>query len=159
MFVSNTSRESRNSIFKKLKEKGFGIFEKDLFTSPEIAISYLKKNNLKSPFLLIHDNLKPSFQEFILTSQNPSDYDSVVLGNLNNTTTYSEINFAFRVLRNLQIQKKTPILVSMGNNKVGILYSNSILKIMIMNYLFLLEDSFKHFHILFQILIQKYLCI
>jgi HAD superfamily hydrolase (TIGR01458 family) len=117
MFVTNTSREPNSVLFKNLKVCGFNSTEIRIFSSPEAAKHMLIKKTLKNPFLLIHPNLKVDFMEFSQDSKDESDYDSVVLGNLAETTTYQEINFAFRILRNCQKKGMIPEVISMGNNK------------------------------------------
>jgi HAD superfamily hydrolase (TIGR01458 family) len=118
LFVTNTSRDSKSLILKKLNELGIETDSKSIYTSPEATKNLLNTLKLKNPYFLTHENLKEEFTEFfsLEVSKNEKDYDCLVLGNLNSTTTFEEINFGFRVLKHLQ-KTSTPILIGMGSNK------------------------------------------
>lgn len=117
LFVTNTNRITKKELQETLENFGLKIELDRIFSSPETAKSILQKHKLSKPFLLVTENLKEEFIEFPQNSKDESFYDSLVLGNLSTKTTYEEINFGFRILRNLQKEKKVPVLISMGNNR------------------------------------------
>jgi HAD superfamily hydrolase (TIGR01458 family) len=111
-------RDSKSLILKKLNELGIETDLNSIYTSPEATKNLLSNLKLTNPYFLIHENLREEFTEFtpLEPFKNEQDYDCLVLGNLNSSTTFEEINFGFRVLKHLQ-KNATPILISMGCNK------------------------------------------
>ncbi len=106
-FITNTSRQSRQSIFNLLGSMGFDIPIKDIFTTSTATLSYLESHQLR-PHLLIHPGLVSEFAH--LTTDNPN---AVVLGDAGNDFSYDALNSAFRVL----MQGDQISFISMGYNR------------------------------------------
>lgn len=104
-YITNTTRNTRVSIVKKLAAMNLVIPENQLFTAPIAARSYIKKKKL-NPYLLIHPNLIPEFSEF-----DNNNYDSVLIGDAGLDFTYEKLNKAFRILF-----EGAPLL-AMGDNR------------------------------------------
>lgn len=104
-YVTNTTRNPKKAILKKLKDMGFDISADDLFTAPIAVHHYLIANNL-SPFLLIHPDLKQDFAD--LVNANPN---AVVIGDAAEGFSYESLNQAFRILMD------GALLIAMGKNQ------------------------------------------
>lgn len=106
-FITNTSRQSRQSIFNMLGSMGFNIAINDIFTASTATLSYLESHQLR-PHLLIHPELIPEYAH--ISTDQP---DTVVLGDAGINFTYTALNEAFRVL----MQNEQIPLISMGYNR------------------------------------------
>lgn len=105
LYVTNTTRQPRHKIWQQLVTMQFPIQEKDIFTAPMAAHTYLTSHSL-SPYLLVHPSLKPDFAD--LTGESP---DAVLVGDAASDFTYEHMNTAFRYLIN-----GAP-LIAMGKNR------------------------------------------
>jgi HAD superfamily hydrolase (TIGR01458 family) len=104
-YLTNTTRSTRRSLVDRLRRLGLSIEEKEVFSAPQAARQLLKQRELR-PFLLIHPDLLPEFDEF-----SKADPNAVVLGDAGAAVTYDRLNQAFRLIMN-----KAP-LISMGRNR------------------------------------------
>ncbi|XP_055311141.1 haloacid dehalogenase-like hydrolase domain-containing protein 2 isoform X2 [Sitodiplosis mosellana] len=114
-FVTNTTKESKETLLQRLHRIGFSSISKDdMFTSLSAAVQYVKTNDLK-PFYLLTEDAKKDFGE--QTTENSSaatmtttttaaatesnddgNENSVVVGLAPDKFVYETINEAFRVL-------------------------------------------------------------
>ena len=101
-FITNTSRQTRQSILNMLLSMGFDVSLEDIFTASTATLSYLQLHKLR-PHLLISE------YEYLTTE----DPNAVVLGDAGNNFTYSSLNEAFRILMQ---DEKIP-LIAMGYNR------------------------------------------
>ena len=106
-FITNTSRQTRQSILNMLLGMGFEISLDDIFTASTATHSYLKQHKLR-PHLLIHPELMPEYEH--ISTEIPN---AVVLGDAGNNFTYRSLNDAFRVL----MQDEETQLIAMGYNR------------------------------------------
>ncbi|WP_018140974.1 TIGR01458 family HAD-type hydrolase [Thioalkalivibrio sp. ALJ7] len=90
--ITNTTREPRSAIIRKLQQMGFDFAEDQLATAPSAIRSRLEADG-RRPLLLVHPDLEPEF--FDMT---PSDPDVVVLGDMGKDFDYAVLNRAFRLL-------------------------------------------------------------
>ena len=104
-FITNTTRNTRDDLLKKLSNKGLKIPREQLFTAPLAARQYIQDHKL-NPYLLIHPNLRHEFSDF-----NNQTFDSVLVGDAGSSFTYQTLNTAFRILLN-----ETKLL-AMGDNR------------------------------------------
>jgi HAD superfamily hydrolase (TIGR01458 family) len=104
-YLTNTTRSTRRSLVDRLRRLGLSIEEKEVFSAPQAARQLLKERDLR-PFLLVHPDLLPEFDDF-----SKADPNAVVLGDAGNALTYDRLNQAFRLIMN-----KAP-LISMGRNR------------------------------------------
>ncbi|GAA5967250.1 hypothetical protein JCM3765_001748 [Sporobolomyces pararoseus] len=90
-FVSNTSKESRSSLLKKMRTMELDVREEELFTSLSAVKDLVQRRGLRPLYLL-----SPSALEDFPTPSPP--FDSVVVGLAPNAFDYKQLNEAFRLL-------------------------------------------------------------
>ncbi|ORX93996.1 haloacid dehalogenase-like hydrolase domain-containing protein 2-like protein [Basidiobolus meristosporus CBS 931.73] len=92
-FCTNTTKESRGSLIRKLNQMGFDVSTEQVFTSLSAAKNLVKAQNLR-PLLLLE---KDALNEF---SDLPQDepYNAVVVGLSPSSFEYSKLNQAFRLV-------------------------------------------------------------
>lgn len=91
-FVTNTTKESQNVLYNRLKSIGFSIDKADIFTSLSAARKLIKEKSLR-PFLMVDQRAMEDFEG--LSSDNP---DSVVIGLAPDCFNYKDMNKAFKLL-------------------------------------------------------------
>lgn len=110
-FVTNTTSKPRSAIVEKLSALQISAAEKDILTPPIAATSWLKEHTPGPAALFVPEATK---QDFIGIDQLPSDAESgavaVVLGDIGDRWTFSELNRAFRLL----MEEPKPALVALG---------------------------------------------
>lgn len=99
-FVTNTTKESKETLLRRLHCIGFSsISRDDMFTSLSAAEKYVKSNNLK-PLYLLSEDAKKDFVEQMENVANTNDLhgdeNSVVVGLAPDKFVYETINKAFR---------------------------------------------------------------
>jgi HAD superfamily hydrolase (TIGR01458 family) len=94
-YITNTTRNTRQTILNRLTRMGFNINLEDVFTAPVAAKDYLKNNNY-DPFLLIHPNLEPEFADI----KQVKNINAVLVGDAAEGFNYQNMNNAFRILLN-----------------------------------------------------------
>lgn len=102
-FVTNTTKESKETLLNRLHRIGFSSITKDdMFTSLSAAVQFVKSNQLK-PFYLLSEDAKRDFianYESSATNNNNNevmgDEDSVVVGLAPDKFEYESMNKAFR---------------------------------------------------------------
>ncbi len=104
-YLTNTTRQTRDRIHRKLSNMGFTVPESAIYTAPQAVRAYLEEHDLR-PFLLIHPDLEPEFADLVRPSPN-----AVVLGDAGDAFTYQALNQAFRL-----VVSGAP-LIAMGNNR------------------------------------------
>jgi HAD superfamily hydrolase (TIGR01458 family) len=105
-YITNTTRKTSDAILQQLADMQFHIRPDELFTAPIAAKDYLKKHGLV-PYLLIHPNLEPEFNEY----DQRSDINAVLVGDAGDGFTYDKMNTAFRFIR------EGAALLAMGVNR------------------------------------------
>lgn len=93
-YVTNTSKESKASLHRKLVGAGLEVAESDLFTSLSAARSYVAGRSDLRPLLLMEDEAQQDFAG--LETENPN---CVVVGLAPSHFHYERINAAFRLLQ------------------------------------------------------------
>jgi len=104
-FLTNSSRNSRTQVQRRLKQMGLGIPREQIFTAPLAIRDHLERHGLR-PLLLVHPELECEFEG--LDRENP---DAVVLGDAGAAFTYARLNRAFRLLR------EGAVLLAVGQNR------------------------------------------
>jgi len=104
-YLTNTTRSTRRSLVDRLRRLGLTIDEQEVFSAPQAARQLLHERGLR-PFLLVHPDLLPEFEDFPM-----EDPNAVVLGDAGPALTYEGLNRAFRLL-----MEGGP-LISMGRNR------------------------------------------
>jgi len=108
-YLTNTTTNSRNSIFKKLNKMGLQLDIDDIFSPPIAVNDYLHKNNIKRIYLLANENLEPDFKNFILDDKNP---EAVILGDVYKNFNWESLNKAFELIANNEA-----MLIALHKNK------------------------------------------
>jgi len=104
-YLTNTTRSTRRLLVERLRRLGLTIEDKEVFSAPQAARQLLQQRGLR-PFLLVHPDLIPEFEEFSI-----ADPNAVVIGDAGTALTYDKLNQAFRLL-----MKDAPLIV-MGRNR------------------------------------------
>lgn len=91
-FVTNTSKESRQILFNRLKTLGFDLQIDEIFSSVWAARDHITKNKL-NPMLLVADKALDDFKDACTDAQ---ARDSVVIGLAPEHFCYNRLNEAFR---------------------------------------------------------------
>ncbi|XP_005994595.1 phospholysine phosphohistidine inorganic pyrophosphate phosphatase [Latimeria chalumnae] len=106
-FCTNESQATRTQFVAKLKHLGFDISVNEVFAPAPAACQILKEQGLR-PYLLVHDDLIPEFDQ--IDKSNPN---CVVIGDAADKFSYQNLNEAFMVL----IALKEPVLISLGKGR------------------------------------------
>jgi HAD superfamily hydrolase (TIGR01458 family) len=94
-FVTNTTMKSRKTLKQKLQSFGIEVVEKDIFTTVDAAVLYIRKSGKEKCHLLLMDDVREEFREFILDAENP---DFVVVGDLGEKLSFRTVNVGFQKL-------------------------------------------------------------
>lgn len=100
-FVTNTSKESRQVLFNRLKKLGFSLKIEEIFSSLWAARDYLTINKL-NPMLLVANE---ALEDFSGICSDTEPKDSVVIGLAPEQFQYSTLNDAFRYYNGLRSNK------------------------------------------------------
>ncbi|WP_457564217.1 TIGR01458 family HAD-type hydrolase [Caminibacter sp.] len=90
-FLSNSSRNTPHSIYKKLKNFGFDIEENEIFTALSAAKRFLEFNN-SSAFVIATDEAKEFFDNL------EGELNYVLICDAYKNFTYDNLNIGFRLL-------------------------------------------------------------
>ena len=91
-FLTNTTRTPKRAILDRLRIMGVHIADDELFTPAKATCNWLEQHR-RSPYLLVHPDLKEDFQG--LATHNDI---AVVIGDAGTSFTYDTLNAAFRQL-------------------------------------------------------------
>ncbi len=95
LLVTNTTRQSRITIWHHLKRAWFPIEEGDIFTAPLAASNWLKNKNAYEIHLMLAGSAVNDFKDFKITSYNPK---YVVIGDIGKDLTFDRLNTNFRLI-------------------------------------------------------------
>lgn len=104
-FVTNTSRKTGAAVYAELRQMGFEVERSQIHTAPSVLKRYVQQHGLR-PYLLIHDNLIPEFDDIDETHPN-----AVVICDAEYRFDYAHLDDAFQIL-----QTGAPLLV-VGTNR------------------------------------------
>ncbi|KAM4808768.1 haloacid dehalogenase-like hydrolase domain-containing protein 2 [Rhinophrynus dorsalis] len=90
-FVTNTTKECKRTLLKRLRELDFDIGEDEIFTSLTAARNLLEQKQVR-PLLLVDDSALPDFEGIATHSPN-----AVVIGLAPDHFNYETMNKAFRL--------------------------------------------------------------
>jgi phospholysine phosphohistidine inorganic pyrophosphate phosphatase len=100
LFLTNTTSKSRQELVTRLASFSIESKEQDFLTPPVAAKQWLKKNNLNNIALFVPENTKKEFSGFNFVSDENSNIDAVVIGDLGEQWTFDAMNQVFRILIN-----------------------------------------------------------
>ena len=92
-FVTNESARTRASLHGKLTRLGFELELEDILT-PAMAMMLIIREKKLRPHLLVHPNVMEDF-----AGVDVSDPNSVIMGDLAEHLTFTNLNEAFQVRR------------------------------------------------------------
>uniref|UniRef100_A0A1B0GDE4 Haloacid dehalogenase-like hydrolase domain-containing protein 2 n=2 Tax=Glossina TaxID=44049 RepID=A0A1B0GDE4_GLOMM len=94
-FVTNTTKESRQTLLNRLLTIGFQLQKEEIYSSLSAAVSYVNKNNL-NPYYLVSKDARTDFPD----NDDKRPLDSVVVGLAPDEFYYENLNKAFNILLN-----------------------------------------------------------
>lgn len=92
LFVSNTSRQTRDALVARLSRAGLALPPEEVFTAPLAGRRLLEARGLR-PLLLVHPELLPEFEGLERDAPN-----AVFLADAGEHFRYASLNAAFRLL-------------------------------------------------------------
>ncbi|NTW72063.1 MAG: HAD-IIA family hydrolase [Eubacteriaceae bacterium] len=101
IFLTNNSSKNKEAYIQKLNKMGINALDKDIFTSGDATIYYLKKyTKFKNIFLLGTPSLEEAFIEagFNVIKERSADIECVVMG-FDTTLTYEKLWIACDYIR------------------------------------------------------------
>jgi HAD superfamily hydrolase (TIGR01458 family) len=97
LLVTNTTRQSRITIWHHLKRAWFPVEESEIFTAPLAAVNWLRNKKVKEINLLISGSAVNDFKEFKITAYHP---EYIVIGDIGKELTFERLNYTFRLIMN-----------------------------------------------------------
>lgn len=95
LLTTNTTRQSRITIWHHLKRIGFPIKEIDIITAPIAAAHWLKKKGVYRINLMVSGSTLHDFKDFKITSHQPK---YVIIGDIGKDLTFERLNNTFRLI-------------------------------------------------------------
>ncbi len=75
-FVTNTTKESQNFLYNRLKTIGFDIKKEEIFSSLLAAKQFIKKSKL-NPYLMLESEAIEDFEDIIDSKQELNDNNGI----------------------------------------------------------------------------------
>jgi len=97
LLVTNTTRQSRITIWHHLKRAWFPVSESEIYTAPLAAVNWLRHKKVREINLLISGSAVNDFKEFKITAYNP---EYIVIGDIGKELTFDRLNSTFRLIMN-----------------------------------------------------------
>lgn len=94
-FLTNSTLKSRASCARLLREKGFTVFDHEVFTASYITATYLKFLHPRSCWIMLDGEGRDEFQDFEQDHENP---EYIVIGDNRSCFDFSHLNKALRLL-------------------------------------------------------------
>ena len=110
LFITNTTSRPRRKIVEKLSGFGFDISEQSILTPPIAACEWLSENVTGETALFIPSSTREDFNSIPILKQGKISVVAVVLGDIGEEWTFSELNRAFTFL----MEEPQPKLVALG---------------------------------------------
>ncbi|MCW8851268.1 MAG: TIGR01458 family HAD-type hydrolase [Gammaproteobacteria bacterium] len=100
LFLTNTTSKSRSELVHKLSAFAIETKIEDFLTPPVAAKQWLQSNALNRIALFVPESTGEEFSGFDLVSNENSDVDAVVVGDLGVQWTFERMNQVFRTMIN-----------------------------------------------------------
>ncbi len=94
-FLTNSTLKSRASCTRLLREKGFTVFDHEVFTASYITATYLKFLHPRSCWIMLDGEGRDEFQDFKQDYENP---EYIVIGDNRSCFDFDHLNKALRLL-------------------------------------------------------------
>lgn len=92
-FVTNTTKESSQTLYNRLIKIGFNLEKEEIFSSLTATVKYVESNKL-NPFYLVSEDARTDFPPEDINC----DLNAVVVGLAPNEFHYENLNKAFKYL-------------------------------------------------------------
>ncbi|XP_075145270.1 haloacid dehalogenase-like hydrolase domain-containing protein 2 [Haematobia irritans] len=92
-FVTNTTKESRQTLLNRLRDIGFKLEKEEIHSSLSAAVEYVKREKL-NPFYLVSKDARTDFPE----NDDQKPLDAVAVGLAPEEFHYENLNKAFNIL-------------------------------------------------------------
>jgi HAD superfamily hydrolase (TIGR01458 family) len=96
-FLTNSTLKSRASCARILREKGFTVFDDEVFTASYITAIYLKLLHPRSCWIMLEGEGRDEFKDFRQDYENP---EYIVIGDNRSCFNFDHLNKALRLLLN-----------------------------------------------------------
>ena len=100
LFLTNTTSRSRAELVQKLSAFGIETSIENYLTPPVAAKQWLQSNALNRIALFVPESTSEEFSDFELVTDENSDVDAVVIGDLGSRWTFDVMNQVFRTMIN-----------------------------------------------------------
>jgi len=94
-FLTNTTMKSRETLQKKLAAFNISVDKNLIFTAVCAAALYVKKSGKEKCHLLLVEDAKKEFSNFVIDSEEP---DYIIVGDLGHDLSFTSMNRAFQML-------------------------------------------------------------
>lgn len=94
-FLTNSTLKSRASCTRLLREKGFIVFDHEVFTASYITAAYLRFLHPRSCWIMLDGEGRDEFQDFEQDYENP---EYIVIGDNRSCFDFDHLNEALRLL-------------------------------------------------------------
>lgn len=95
--LTNRTTQSLDTIHAYLQERKFPVKKEEIFSAPQAAVHSLRHRGSVKCCLVMREDPKKDFAEFIITKNNP---DYVIVGDLEDSWNYSILNEIFNMIMN-----------------------------------------------------------
>ena len=96
-FITNTDGRSEIDVYQRVLKKGIDIRKEELYTPVTAVKQYIKQNNNKTFYPLVHDDVINDLQNLKYDDIKP---DYIIIGDFCDKLSYKEINKVFRMIKN-----------------------------------------------------------
>eukprot|EP00127_Corallochytrium_limacisporum_P000550 Clim_evm6s18 gene=Clim_evmTU6s18 len=110
LFLSNTTKESKTSLLKKLQDAGLEIPEEKVYTSLTACAEWVEANGKENPLLLLSEDAQKDFAHLKKDRSDGADknYDAVVMGLAPDEFHYERLTEAMRAL----LEPEVPLIAA-----------------------------------------------
>ncbi|PIK55530.1 putative haloacid dehalogenase-like hydrolase domain-containing protein 2 [Apostichopus japonicus] len=119
-FVTNTTKESKNTLHQRLTRIGFKICQEEIFTSLTAARNYVEKQNAR-PMLLLSEDALRDFSG--ISTDNPN---AVVVGLAPESFNFGTLNKAFSNTQSQVLQRPDGLALGPGPFVQGLEYATGV---------------------------------
>lgn len=88
-FITNTTTLSRKKLWEKLSGLGLDLLESEILSANYAGVLYLKQQQVTSCKLVLQDNAKEDYLQFITNSKHP---EYIVVGDIGDSWSYELMN-------------------------------------------------------------------
>ena len=95
--VLTNRSSSRDTLHAYLADKGFPVRREEIFSAPQAAVHFLRRQGHPSCCLMMKQDPRKDFVEFQETEDHP---DYVIIGDMGETWAFSDLNKVFNMIMN-----------------------------------------------------------